>query len=483
MMTKTINFFPVKILPVLCVIVFSMNTAIGQDTLSLARAIQIGLQNNFNVQIEKLNVEVAHNNNNWGQAGLYPTINFNSGQNNSEVVRKPANPFAVPGRNRSHNVTGQLDIQLVLFDGFLIRLNKKGLDEMERLSYGNAVFVLETTVQSIILGYYQALLEKERLKVLRVTQQLSKERYSYVKLRKNLGGAISFDVLNEQSNYLTDSANVLRQEITLKNAARDLNRIINEDLMKSYQFVDSLQFENEDYVYEDLRQKMVRSNTNLQNQFINQELLRNATQIQQSNRYPSLILNAGGNGSLDWLNAKFRPTENGAIVKSTTGYVNDDPAYPVIATSFAPVYRTLSGNSYGAYGNLTLRFTLFNGGQIGRAIENAKINEKIGQLTTDQLKRSLENDLMANFDLYNLRKQLVSISEVKVEAARINLSLANERYRNGALSAIDLRIVQENYRNAALENYQAIFNSISSRVDLVRLTGGLVDKSTLRPND
>lgn len=456
-------------------------TAAGaQDTLSLARAIQIGLRNNFDVQIEKLAVEIARNNNNWGQAGMYPTISLIGAQNNSVVQRKPANPFAVAGRNIADNVTGQLDFQLVLFDGFLIRLNKKRLEELEKLSYGNAVFVLETTVQSIILSYYQALLERERLNVLRVTQTLSKQRYDYVKLRKNLGGAISFDVLNEQSNYLTDSANVLRQEITLKNAKRDLNRLLNEDLMKSYTFVDSLQFENQDYVYEDLRQKMVSSNTNLQNQFVNQELLRNATQIQQSNLYPSLVMNVGATGSLDWLNAKFRPTESGAIVKSTTGYVNDDPAYPVIATSFAPEYRTVAGNSYGGYGNLALRFTVFNGGQIRRAIENAKVNEKIGQLTTDQLKRSLENDLMASFDLYNLRKQLVSITETKQQAARINLDLANERYRNGALSAIDLRIVQENFRNAALENYQAIFNSISSRVDLVRLTGGLVDKASVR---
>jgi hypothetical protein len=47
----------------------------------------------------------------------------------------------------------------------------------------------------------------------------------------------------------------------------------------------------------------------------------------------------------------------------------------------------------------------------------------------------------------------------------------------GALSAIDLRIVQDNYQRAALENYLAIFANISSRVDLVRLTGGLLDNS------
>ena len=62
-------------------------------------------------------------------------------------------------------------------------------------------------------------------------------------------------------------------------------------------------------------------------------------------------------------------------------------------------------------------------------------------------------------------------------AADLNLDLANERYRNGALSAIDLRIVQENARNAALEAYQAIFNSISSKIGLIRITGGLIDKA------
>lgn len=453
------------------------------DTLSLTRAIQIGLKNNFGVQIQKLNVEIAERNNTWGQAGAFPTINLISGSNNSVVQRKPANPFAVAGRNISDNATGQLDVQFTLFDGFFVRLSKDRLAELEKLSYGNATFVIETTVQSIILGYYQALLDKERLKVLRTTQQLSKQRYDYVKLRKELGGAISFDVLQEQNNYLTDSSNVLLQEINYRNSLRNINVLLNEDFAKTFTLVDSLQAESEQYNFEDLRVKMVSSNTNLQNQFISQEILRNNTQIQQSQISPSLVLNFGANGSLDWLNARFRPTENGTLVKNTVGYLNDDQSQPVIATSFAPEYRTVAGNSYGMYANLGLRFTISNGGQIRRAIETSRVNEKIGQLTTDQLKRSLENDLMANYDLYNLRTQLVDIAQTKMTAAELNLTLANERYKNGALSAIDLRIVQENYRNAALEQYQAIFNSISSKVALIRLTGGLVDRTTVFQKD
>ncbi len=456
--------------------VFSVSTVNAQDTLSLAKAIQIGLQNNFDVQIGRLNVDIAKNNNNWGQAGMLPTINLIGNQPNNITQRKPANPFAVPGKSISDNLTGQLDVQFTLFDGFFVRLSKQRLDKLEELSNGNARFLMENTVQGIILGYYSVLLQREQLQVLITNKEFSKERYDYVKLRKELGGAITFDVLQEQNNYLTDSASVLQQEIFLKNTLRDLNLLLNENINKTYVFTEGIPFENEEYRYEDLRDKMLSSNTNLKNQYISQELFRNSTRIAESNYSPTILLNTGVNGSLDKLNANFR-SNTGNTIENTVGYVNRDANLPVYNTvnETALTPQTITGNSYGVYANFGLRFTLFNGGQIRRAVENSQIQEKIAQLSTDQLKLSLENDLLANFDLYNLRRQLVQIAQVRLQAAELNLQLGNERYKNGALSAIDLRIVQDNYQRAALENYLAIYANISSRVDLVRLTGGLLD--------
>lgn len=454
----------------------SISISNAQDTLSLARAIQIGLQNNFDVQIGKLNVDIARNNNNWGQAGMLPSINLTGNQPNNIVQRKPANPFAVPGKSISDNLNGQLDVQFTLFDGFFVRLSKQRLEKLEELSNGNARFLMENTVQGIILGYYSVLLQREQLNVLIKNKEFSKERYDYVKLRKELGGAITFDVLQEQNNYLTDSASVLQQEIFLKNTLRDLNLLLNENINKTYVFTEGIPFVNEQYRYEDLRDKMMSSNTNLKNQYVSQELFRNATRIAESNYSPTVTLNTGLNGSLDRLTANFRsPTGN--TIENTVGYVNRDANFPVYNTvnETALQQQTITGNSYGAYLNFGLRFTLFNGGQIRRAVENSQLQEKIAQLSTDQLKLSLENDLLANFDLYNLRRQLVQIAQVRLQAAELNLQLGNERYKNGALSAIDLRIVQDNYQRAALENYLAIYANISSRVDLIRLTGGLLD--------
>jgi outer membrane protein TolC len=350
------------------------------------------------------------------------------------------------------------------------------LEKLEELSGGNARFIMENTVQGIILGYYSVLLQKEQLEVLIKNKAFSKERYDYVKLRKELGSAITFDVLQEQNNYLTDSATVLQQEILLKNSIRNLNVLLNENINKTYDLTESLPTEVDEYRYEDLRDKMLSSNTNLKNQYISQELFRNATRLAESNAYPSLTMNFGANGSLDRLNANFR-TLTGNTIENTVGYVNRDQNLPVYnsVNETALARQTLTGNSYGAFVNFGLRFTVFNGGQIRRTIENSQVQEKIEQLSTDQLKLSLENDLLASYDLYNLRRQLVQIAGVRLQSAELNLQLGNERYKNGALSAIDLRIVQDNYQQAALGNFLAIYASISSQVDLIRLTGGLLD--------
>ena len=454
----------------------------AQEPLSLARAIEIGLQNNFDVQIQKLEIEIAEGNNTWGMAGALPSVNLSGNQNNNNIYRKPANPFAVPGRNLSGSLNGQLDVQFILFDGFFIRVSKRRLEQLETLSYGNATLVIESVIQDIILGYYQALLERERMTVRKRVMDFSRERYEYVRLRKELGGAITFDVLQAQNDYLTDSTNFLLSEQVYRNTFRNLNLILAEDINKLYDLTDALEFFDEKYQFEDLRVKMSSTNTNLRNQFVNQELQRLATRASMADRYPTIAFNAGVNGSLDRLNANFG-SNTGPDVTNTVGYVNGDPNFPVLNTtpSRVLVNQTLTGNSHGLYGNFSMRYTLFNGGQIQRNIENAQIREKILQLDTDQLKLSLENDLLITYENYMLLGQLVEIAQTKLKAAELNLDLGNERYKNGALSAIDLRIVQEAYQNAALENFLAIYSALARRVDLIRLTGGLVDQFEARP--
>ena len=451
--------------------------AFAQEPLTLEQVIQMGLKNNFDIQIESSLVEIAKNNNNPGEAGRFPTINLLLNSTNNVIERVPANPFAVPGRSRSHSLPGQIDVGWILFNGFRVSTTRSQLDRLEKLSEGNASIVVQNTLQSIILGYSLVLLEKERLDVRRKLLDLSKTRYEQVKLRKEVGSAITFDVLQEESNFLTDSGNLVLQNLNYRNAVRNLNVLINEPVDKTYQFPQPLRFNAPSFVLSDLESKMTGNNFTLKNQYITQAILHGNSLIAQSGLYPAFSVNLGVQGSLDWLNAKFRPVETGTPVKSTVGYLLDDPAQPVISTAFAPEYKTVPGNSYGAYANFTMRWTLFNGGQIKRSVENAKKNELIGQLTTDQMKLFLARDLQSAHDLYEQRKQIVEITKTNQRATELNLSLAEERYRVGYINAIDLRLIQLNYLNASLANLEAVYNLIDTYTDLMSLTGSIIEQA------
>ena len=121
-----------------------------------------------------------------------------------------------------------------------------------------------------------------------------------------------------------------------------------------------------------------------------------------------------------------------------------------------------------------MSFTLFDGNRINRAIRNAVVQEDIGNIRVDQLKKTIQRDLATAYDQYLVRKQLLAINQRRREAAEINLQNSEEKFRNGSINSFDFRDVQNNYLSAAILELQAIYNLIDSKVTLMRLTGGLV---------
>lgn len=63
-----------KYIAVVFVGVSFLTSIIAQENLTLSDAINIGLENNYNILIAKKDVQIADENNSWGAVGLYPTI-------------------------------------------------------------------------------------------------------------------------------------------------------------------------------------------------------------------------------------------------------------------------------------------------------------------------------------------------------------------------------------------------------------------------
>ncbi|MEP1097138.1 MAG: TolC family protein [Cyclobacteriaceae bacterium] len=431
----------------------------AQESLSLSEAIQIVLQKNYDILIERGNVEVAQNNNSFGEAGRLPTVTLNLNQNNALTDNvKVAFPTSTQGKTISNSVNPAINANWTIFDGFKVNINKKRFELLQAETEGNASVVIANTLQSIILGYYLAVLERERLDEFEKQLTLSRDKFDYVKVKSDLGSAVSTEVLLEEGNYLTDSINYINQQLAFRNAVRNLNILLAEkNVAKTYNFLDSLNIPDEEYTLEDLRTKMLGENVDLKKQYISQSVLGQATKLSYAGRYPTLSLNAGfseNQNSLDLSNASF----------FTGSGFTDGPSTRLKSTT----------DTYSA--NFTLSFTLFNGGKIKRAIRNSIVNERVGQLRVEELENSLDKDLLSTLDQYNIRRQLYGINARRENAAAINLSLSEEKFRNGSINSFDYRDVQNNYLSSSILRLQAAYNLISSKVDLMRLTGGLIQE-------
>ena len=96
----------------------------------------------------------------------------------------------------------------------------------------------------------------------------------------------------------------------------------------------------------------------------------------------------------------------------------------------------------------------------------------------EQLKTSLYKDLAAAYDSYNIRRQLYGINNRKLDAAKQNMDISREKYKNGTISSFNFRTVQNNHLLASITKLQSLFNLVDANITLMRLTGGIVETYT-----
>ncbi|MEQ8880252.1 MAG: TolC family protein, partial [Cyclobacteriaceae bacterium] len=233
----------------------------SQDQLSISDAISIGLEKNYDIRIVNKENLIAQNNNAWGEAGLLPTLTLSATSNNNRRNQESDNQFfggqLFPGfqlnDQRAYSVTPSAQVSWTLFQGNRAIINKRVLEGIQAESAQNAEVVISNTIQAIILGYYFAVLEKERLEEFKKQLDLSSQKYQYINAKYDLGGVVTGDVLLEENNYLTDSVNYINQVLVYRNSIRTLNTLLaSEDINTDYILTDSLVYEEILYDYNDL---------------------------------------------------------------------------------------------------------------------------------------------------------------------------------------------------------------------------------------
>jgi len=437
-----------SLIAVLLLFLFRFSNA--QNDLSMSQAIEIGLQNNYQIQIAERYEDISVNNNNWQTAGRYPSVNFSINSQNAYTDQNNPASF-LNGSYVNGSLTGNLDASYIIFDGYQVKINKKRLEEMENQGQTNVAIAVENTIRSIMLNYYATVIQLEALEVLEEVLKLSRDRITYQRARQEFGQAGSFDIIQSRDAYYSDSTNIIIQQNVVETAVRNLNLAMSEDdLRLTYNLTDTLNSDAPDYVFEDLRERMFTNNNDLESLLIARSLSTFNRELSESDKYPTVSISTGTNLS-------------GSVLKLS----GENP------NTMKP-YDAAWGNNFNYYLNLSASYNIFNGNNRKRSIENAKVEELISQINIEDLKRNLSAQLFNTLETYNNQKQLVSINQDRVDNAIQNIEISQERFRNGLITSFEYRDVQLSYIRAFQTQLTSIFDLKNTEIELIRLIGGLV---------
>ena len=415
----------------------------AQNEITVREAIELALERKLQIRIADKNNEIAEKNNTWSEAGAFPTLSVSLTSANG-LQDNTKNPFTfTPGMILSQSLQPALSLDWNIFSGMGVIMSKRRLEQLEEQSKGNATVIIETTVSDIIKGYYSAVMHKERLELLRELTAFSREQVKYYELKEEYAGASSLELMQFKNQYLSDSTNLLMQEISYRNALRNLNLLMNLPLDSLLNPTDQLDFILPEINGIEAKRQLVENNNNLKNQMINIRLSEIQTKYQRSFLFPTLTFQGGIQPGFSWI----REVKNDLFEAET---------------------QTLM---YSA--NLTLRYNVFNNWKSKRAVEVSKIQEEISQLNYDEMKNSLMNSMEGLLEMFEARNRLVAVSSQNIEYAGRVWEIGQERLRLGTINSIELQTLRNSYINARLTHLDNLYNRVEVFFEIFRLTGNI----------
>jgi outer membrane protein len=413
-----------------------------QDTLTLFQAVQIGLENNYSIIIQKNNAQIATNNNTAGHAGFLPEVTLNATQNNT-ITTTHQDMFNGTSKDvtAAHGRSFNAGIQLTwtLFDGFSMFTNKSTLDVLEQMGETEARLTVENTVSAIIRNYYGIIQQQKMVQVLRDAVGLSLQRKQIAEAKLVLGSGSRPMLLQSTVDLNSDSTNLLNEMASLQGYKADLNRLLGRDPETAYTIVDTIILDNI-LSYGSLLEKARSQNAELTIAEHNKELSLLALKSARSQRYPSLAFQAGY--SYNRLNSQ---------------------------TGFLEFNRSI-GPSYG----LTVSYPIFNGMNVSRDIHNAKIGISNSGYQFQDTESDIHTNLFKLFTGYTTSVQVVRLQSVNQDVARENVDVAFEKYRLGTINDIDLRETQKKFIDAQYQLLLSQFQAKEAEIELLRISGELV---------
>ena len=424
-------------------VAFSAETGLAQIFLSKKEAAQITLENNYDIKVAKNDLAIAKNNTSRELNGYLPTVNGSAGANTS--LGGSTQQFSNGNENKVNaalnwGANASVDANYSLIDKTRdITLDQ--LKEVVNLTDLQLRQIIENNLLQVFNFYYEVGRLTQNTNVLEESLQLSNQRLLRARYQYDYGQGIRLDVLNAEVDVQRDSINLLNIKNQIANAKRDLNVVMGRSVNTPLE-VDTL-FEYET----DLSlEQLVRDaqNHNILVKLIEQNLAISALDfdIIESTRKPTLGASASYNYSIS-------DNASGSFIDFST--------------------------SRGLSAALNISWNIFDGGRRKLQKENARINVLSQSLQKDQILQQLERDVVNAWENYQNALFILKAEEKNLATNQLNFQRTEEQFRIGQINSVEFRQAQLNLLEAATNLNSAKYDAKIIEVQLLQLSGRLLD--------
>ena len=424
----------------------SFNGISQQEVLTKEQAVALALDNNYGVKIAKNAVTVAENNTSILNTGFLPTVTGNAGAtynlDNSEVeFSDSSRPSAILSGAESSRYNASVNVNYTLFDGLGRRYNYKRLKEQYQLSELQARETIENTVIQLFSVYYNVAQLSDNLNTLEETLDITKDRLVRSEYQFEYGQNTKLEVLNAEVDINNDSINIINTKQQLKNAKRDLKLVLGETYTTDFDVETEVQFTLQ-FQKDSLFEKAKSRNVAL-------------LQTEKNILISKLDINSG--------RSAYLPTIG--LTGSYGWNKNNNNAASFVATS----------TNTGLSGGLNLSWNLFDGGSTINRVRNAKINLETQELQKENMLLSIARDFDNAWDNYMNRLEIYNIQEKNILTAQNNFERTREKFKLGQVNSIEFRQAQLNLLSAELSKNQAKFEAKLSELEVLQISGELLN--------
>lgn len=426
----------------LALVVLQTTNALAQDgVLTLNDAIDRALKEGFQIEIARNDLEIAHNNNHAGNAGMLPTVRLNVSENPSltNIHQELVNGTVIKSNNvGAHAFNANLQIGFTLFDGGKMFATRERYRELERLGETNVKATIQNTLSDVIQAYTYAVTQQKYLRVLEELLSVSESRKSIVEAQQASGMANNTDLFLAQLDVDSRKQAIASQRVAIKNAIVTLNSLLNLPADTTYQLQTELE------VNKSLDKATLESQFKNNPEYVFAESqTKVALQMQKemsAARFPQLGLTAQYGYTLSQSQAGF----------------------------------SLFNQNYGPAGIITLSVPLFSGNVNARNYKNSTLEYENAKLQQEQTILSLRSSFEQAWQTYSIALEQVANDEKSVATAQQYVNLMEQRYNLGQSTVVEFREAQRSFEET---NYRYISNQYLLKLaetDLLRLTGQMV---------